>query len=209
MHEEGRISSYSHVSSCLSLPFLYPLLGVCSGVSGLVVRQSQCLYHPLGFPSPLLPRPTTKCCTLMVYLTFCRGAAGKGHSHISLDHMAAPEWSWSHCHRCEGCLCHEGTPMNAAVATQGMTYTYCQVQVHLQLKVKQKGTGNFEKQKCRNACLRQISSMPATWWACFTGMSPVWLTVCISKQLPVLLQKAKYWWAVLCLDWVYHSNIQI
>lgn len=79
--------------------FLYPLLVLCSGISGLLVRQSHCLYQSLGFPLPLLSLSTMKCRTLTVYLIFCRGLAGKGHSRISLDHMAATEWGWSHCHR--------------------------------------------------------------------------------------------------------------
>lgn len=89
--EGERISIYSHISSCLSLPFFYPLLVVCSGISGLLERQSHCLYQSLGFPLPLLSQSTVKCCTLTVYLIFCRGLAGKGHSCISLDHMAATE----------------------------------------------------------------------------------------------------------------------
>lgn len=81
--------------------FLYPLLVVGSSISGLLVRQSHCLYQSLGSPLPLLSLPTMKCSTLTVYLIFAGGGglAGKGHSRISLDHMAATEWSWSHCRR--------------------------------------------------------------------------------------------------------------
>jgi len=67
--EGERISIYSHISSCLSLPFLYLLLVVCSGISGLLV--SHCLHQSLGFPLPLLSLSTTKGRTLMVYLIFC------------------------------------------------------------------------------------------------------------------------------------------
>lgn len=80
--------------------FLCPSFLHSSGISGLLVRQSHCLYQSLGFPWPLLSLSATKCCTLAVYLIFCRGLAGKGHSRVSLDHTAATERSWSHCHRC-------------------------------------------------------------------------------------------------------------
>lgn len=89
--EGETISIYSHILSCLSSLFLYPLLVVGSSISGLLVRQSRCLYQSLGFPLPLLSPHAMKCGTLTVYLIFCRGLAGKGHSRISLDHMAASE----------------------------------------------------------------------------------------------------------------------
>lgn len=109
-----------HLLSHFKLPFFalsLSTLVVCSGISGLLVRQSHCLYQSLGFPLPLLSPSTMKCRTSTVYLIFCRGLAGKGHSCISLDHMAAAEWSWSHCHGCRRLLQSEPTPLNAVVTT--------------------------------------------------------------------------------------------
>lgn len=75
--EGETISIYSHILSCLSLPFLYPLLVVGNSISGLLVRQSHCLYQSLGSPLPLLSLPTMKCGTLTVYLIFAGGVSGE------------------------------------------------------------------------------------------------------------------------------------
>lgn len=129
---------------------------------------------PLSVPITWLPLPllflsTMNCCTLTVYLIFCRGLAGKGHSHISLDHMAASEWSWSHCHRCRRLPlpwmnCNErrcDCPKDQLIC--------CHVQVHLYPKVKQKRRGNLQNQPemfasdIRLACLLDGRHVSLVW----------------------------------------------
>lgn len=134
--------------------------------------------------------------TLMVYLTFCRGFTGKVTPALA--------WTiWQHLNRAAVI----GIDAKAACAMKkpqcmllwlpkGSTNTYCQVQVHLQLKVKQKRTGNFEKQKCRNACLRFLACLLDSGHVSF-----VWVQFdsrfASANNSFCCYKKAKYWWVVL------------
>lgn len=101
-------------------PFLYPLLVVCSGISGLGVRQSHCLCQELGFSLASPPLAHNEILQLMVYLTFCRGLQGKVTPTLA--------WAiWQHLNGAEvmvidvkaACAMKE-PPLNAAVTTQGI-----------------------------------------------------------------------------------------
>lgn len=98
--KEREFLSTLTINSGFLYPFFYYSLWYAVVALAYYWDKSHCLCQSRGFPLPLLSLSTKKCCTMTVYLIFCRALAGKGHSSISLNHMAAIEWSWSHCHRC-------------------------------------------------------------------------------------------------------------